>query len=526
MKRFLAACFLLSIIPASASAEFTAEQLLAAAGVKAGTEYQEVNDAFARFDKQDLTACQALLIAAKQKHPELPPGRVMFAQLLLSRNQVALARREIELEAATDPTDPEAYIILAELAVQDTRFTEASLALEQARKLADGNIVTAAGRKAKLLSRIYASLASVNEARQNWPVAQAYLSEWLKLDPQNAAGHERLGRVLFKAGKQESAYNEFELAAKSPLNTVPALSELLMGQLYEQAGNRSNATKWMNAATRMSGDNFATQMAVARWALQTNQLPEAATHAQAALALDKSSLDAMLLCGTIALLQNDRAAAEKQLEAAELQSPLNFDAGNLLALALCEEADAKKQQRALDLARANVQRFPRAAEAYATLGWVYERLGHPVEAEQALSRAVSTGPLNANGIFYIANMLERKGNNAESARLLARALESRSPFLYKEQAEKLAARLQIAARLAADQAAATKSVVADPTAVKPDVSKPDVTSPDVAKPDVTKPDVTKPDLSNIAPAKTDDKPADPKKVDPFDDLPPAKAPSK
>ncbi len=130
-----------------------------------------------------------------------------------------------------------------------------------------------------------------------------------------------------------------------------------MGQLYERAGNRANATKWMNAATRLSGDNLATQLAVARWAFQTNQLAEAATHAQAALALDAKSLDALLLSGTLALLQHDRASAEKYLETAALESPTNFEAGNLLALALCEELDTAKQQRALAIARANVDRF-------------------------------------------------------------------------------------------------------------------------------------------------------------------------
>jgi Tfp pilus assembly protein PilF len=469
MKRFWAALVLLLLVPGSASAEFTAEQLLANAGVTMGPEYQDVTEAYARFEKQDLAASEAMLIAAKQKHPELAPGRVMLAQLLLSRNQLGLARRELEQQVVADPADPEAYLLFAELALQDQRVTDANLALEQARKLIDGAGANAA-RKAKLLSRVYAGLAAVNEARQNWPVAQTYLGEWLKLDPQNPAAHERLGRILFIAGKQESAYKEFEAAAKSPTNLVPALPEILMGQLYEHAGNHANATKWMTAAIRLSGDNLATQLAVARWALQTNQLTEAATHAQAALTLDEKSFEAMLLCGTVARLQNDLSGAEKYLAAASLQSPLSFEATNLLALTLCEEADQTKRQRALGLARTNVEKNPRNSEALATLGWVYERLGQHVESEQALSRAVAAGPLSTNGAFYIANMLERKGHREDAAKLLAKALESNQPYLYKDQAEKLAARLQLAARAAADQAAAdaAKAATAKPDAAKPD----------------------------------------------------------
>jgi tetratricopeptide (TPR) repeat protein len=527
MKRFCAACVLLLLVPASARAEFTADQLLANAGVQSGPEYQSVAEAFTRFDKQDFTAAQAMLIAAKQKHPELPPGHLMLAELLLSRNQFSMGRRELELTTVSDPTDPEAFLLLGEMSAQDGRIAEANLVFEHVRKLADGSYGATPARKNKLLGRTFAGLAAVNESRQNWTQAQAYLTEWLNLDPQNAAAHERLGQVLFQLGKAESAYKEFEIAAKSPANTVPALSELLMGQLYERAGNRANATKWMNAATRLSGDNLPTQLAVARWAFQTNQLPEAATHAQAALALDAKSLDALLLCGTLALLQHDRASAEKYLETAALESPTNFEAGNLLALTLCDEVDTAKQQRALALARANVDRFPRSSEALATLGWVLQRQGRQAESEQALNRAAGAGPLNTNAIFFVATMLERQGHRAEAASLLAKALEGHQPFLYKDQAEKLVARLQVAARAAADEAAAKQAAANQPAAgqtpgVRPNPIRPDASGSTADTSASARPAVTKPDPSNSGSTKPAGSKPDPKGVDPFNDLPPVK----
>ncbi len=187
MKRFCAACVLLLLVPAGARAEFTAEQLLANAGVQSGPDYQSVAEAFTRFDKQDFPAAQAMLIAAKQKHPELPPGHLMLAELLLSRNQFSMGRRELELTTVSDPTDPEAFLLLGEMAAQDGRFAEANLVFDHVRKLADGSYGATQVRKNKLLGRTFAGLAAVNESRQNWAEAQSYLAEWLNLDPQNAA---------------------------------------------------------------------------------------------------------------------------------------------------------------------------------------------------------------------------------------------------------------------------------------------------------------------------------------------------
>ncbi len=119
-------------------------------------------------------------------------------------------------------------------------------------------------------------------------------------------------------------------------------------------------------------------------------------------------------------------------------------------------------------------------------------------------------------------MLERQGHRAEAASLIGKALESHQPFLYKDQAEKLVARLQIAARAAADQAAASQTPGVKPNPIRTDASGPTASGPIADKPEFTKPTVAKSDSGTTGPAKPADPKAEPKGVDPFNDLPPVK----
>ncbi len=100
--------------------------------------------------------------------------------------------------------------------------------------------------------------------------------------------------------------------------------------------------------------------------------------------LDAKSLRAKLLSGLIALFQKDYKAAELYFESAVLQSPKDSGASNNLALALIEQKDEAKRDRALQYAEANVQQYPKWAEGYSTYGWVLYKLGRLDEAEKAL----------------------------------------------------------------------------------------------------------------------------------------------
>jgi tetratricopeptide (TPR) repeat protein len=432
----LLAILVLATVAQAAHAQMSAEILLNLSTGDPVNQQQMVNDAVAAFNAGDLEGARTQLMAACRDHAKLPPSRVLMAYLLVSNKALSAARNELELVVVELSADPESYAMLADLAYQDGRRAEAELLFARSLRLAEA-LKDNPQRKARLLGRAHAGLAAVAEARGQWPEAREHLTAWLKNEPDNEPVHRRLATAWFHLGKPKEAYQELQTTAKADPNSGPAAAELALAEMYEQAGDQANGAKMIGAAIKRGGENLTTRLAAAEWALRADRLAEAQTHAAAALAIDEHSSDALVLSGAIARLQRESAQASKFLEAAHLEDPENFQATNLLAQVLADGSDSRDQQRALKFAKANAARYPQNAEAAATMGWVYQRLGLTRDAEVALSRALTAGTLSADGAYFAATMLQRQGRREEAAKLAAVALETKQPFLYRAQAAEI-----------------------------------------------------------------------------------------
>ena len=74
---------------------------------------------------------------AKKSTPRLAPPEVMMAQLYFDGNQPLGGIVMLERAIRRVPQDPEAYIMLAERAVNERRITEADLLFQKAVKLVE-----------------------------------------------------------------------------------------------------------------------------------------------------------------------------------------------------------------------------------------------------------------------------------------------------------------------------------------------------------------------------------------------------
>ncbi|HEX4145960.1 MAG TPA: tetratricopeptide repeat protein [Pirellulales bacterium] len=386
----------------------------------------------------DFAAARQKLNEAHEKNPRLAAPGVMLARWYLANNQIALARAELEQVVETLPDEPEAYGLLGELAWRDRRIAETELLFRESLARAQ-SIKTSAARKTEAEAQARAGLATVAEARGRWDTARDELAAWIKLDDTNPNPHQRLGQALFHLGKPKEAFTEFQTAAKANPEFVP---EIALANLYEAAGDRENATKSMDAASKRLPKNVAVRLAIANWYLEANRVARAKTQVEVALNLDPDSLEAKILAGGIARLQKDFPAAERYLEAAHLQSPTSFPASNLLALTLADQDDPAKKGRALEFARQNAEKYPQNSEALTTLGWACFRLGRWDEASRALNQALATGALNADGAYFLAKSFEREGKTADAKTLLEKAIATKRTFAYQQDAEQLIARLK------------------------------------------------------------------------------------
>lgn len=219
-----------------------------------------------------------------------------------------------------------------------------------------------------------------------------------------------------------------------------------MARLYDDAKKRDTAKKLIEAAIKEAPKDPAVLLAAAQWYLGQNDLERAKAIAEDALKLDAKSLEGKVVRGAIARVARDYAAAERFFYDAHVQSPGNFPASNSLALVLIESDGKDSQQRALEMAEANVamhrENSPQQVNALTTLAWVYYKLGRREDAEKILAQITQNNALTTDGAFYVAKLLSDRGEKDRARKILEEVLANEPMFATRPDAVDLLAKLK------------------------------------------------------------------------------------
>ena len=403
----------------------------------------DLTDAQTRFKNRDFDGALKLLKEAVKKNADLPPANVVMAQWFAQNNLVQAMRGALERAILDSPDDPEGYLFLGNIAINERRITEAAMLYEKANSLMEKMV--SEKRREILRPQVYQGLAITNQAREKWETAKSFLDLWLQLKPDSLQALQQLVQCELQMGKQEDALVLLKKIAKLDKDALPP--DTAMFRFFaqtEKARSKANTKKWLAAALTAAPQDIKTQLLAAQWNWEMGKYNEAEKHATAAREIDKSSVDANVLSGVIALFRKDYKTAEGFFEAAHLLAPTNFAASNNLALALIEqgslEKDEAKKQRALQYAEANARANQKSAEAASTYGWILFKLGRYNEAEEALRAAVSSGSFTPEMAYYLATVLtlnKRSTEEDNAKRLLEAALQSTAPFAQRDEAQKL-----------------------------------------------------------------------------------------
>lgn len=414
--------------------ELTPDELMGNSVKGRGPHLADLQDAIHRFRDREYDEARKLLEEAKKKNGKLPPPEVMMAKLFATANQVVEFRAELENCTRKWPSDPEAYVVLAEADASEGRFTAARMLYYKAVALAE-SFRENGTRKVAAQTASYGGLAAIEEAQQNWAAAKEAVAALLKIDSENATAHARMGRIQFKMNQPDEAFQSFQKATVKEENGTPA--EVAMATMYQLAGDRDKVREWLGKAVQKGDKDITTQLAVANLKLQTNQVDEAVKHVEAARKIDPQNLDAKILGGIIARKQRDFDKARKYLESAHVQSPSNTTVMNHLALVLLEIGGEAERRRAQEFAEINFRSNSSSPEAAGTLGWVYYRLGRVNEANNYLAAAVRAKNGSPDLYYYIATVYSKMGRGTEAAGILDAALKSSGIFFYRKDAESL-----------------------------------------------------------------------------------------
>ncbi|MEM9351633.1 MAG: tetratricopeptide repeat protein [Planctomycetota bacterium] len=415
--------------------EFGAKELVGDAVSFSNRDYPNVDKAIQRFRNGDIQGAREFLEIARSETKRLPPVDLILAKMQIAARNVKAAMISLERVVTEEPSDPEAYLIMANQAFGQGRTTEASALFEYAAPIVEG-FTSNNKRRSRFDVQLLAGRSAVLERREKWDQALELLLKWKEIDPDNAAALQRLAVTYFRLGKAKESFNHFKMARE--ISDRAPYPYVALGNLFTQDGDIEKARKAYERAYEETGGERSTSQAYAGWLIQQRELDKANEIATALLAQDESAVEALLLSGLIAQMRGDSERAEELLNKVLAVSPGNESATNWLALLLAARDDTTSQQKALRHAQLNARGYPNNAQANITLAWVLFKLGRTQESRAALQKGAQSGSLTPDSSYFVARMLAEQNSKPNARQILEQVVgKTANLFVYREQAEKL-----------------------------------------------------------------------------------------
>jgi predicted Zn-dependent protease len=403
-------------------------------------KYTDVDEAIKRFINRDVLAARQFLEAAKKKDPALPPVDMLLAKMYFLGGNAPAGRASLEKTATDTPDDPEPVILLADQALAQGRIIEADALYDRALQLT-GKFNGAAKRKRNFEIRSRAGRASVEQRRKNWDVAVDDLQALLKIDPDNAVAHYRLGQTLFMQNKFNDGYAQFKDARSKDKNLPdPDVATALMYDQLKIGGKTAKTQQFFDRAMTTNKSDPATVTAYAQWLIKQGT-PETLPKAEALLAdarkANPGNLNLLILSGVAARMGKKMKPAEDYFIEALGIAPANSDVINQLALLLIEQPGQPQHERALQFAGMNAQINAQNSDAQITLAWVLYSVGRLEDAQQALRQGLNLGNLSPDSSYLVGKILMDQNKAEPAKQLLKGSLEQESPgiFIYRQEAQ-------------------------------------------------------------------------------------------
>lgn len=438
----LAATFASPAQAQNAQSQLTMENLIGSAVSDLGPKYSDVQSAIDRFSMGDVRGAYDFLNNAKLKHPHLPPPDVTLAKMQIAAGNVGPGRALLERATKDYRDDPEAYLMIADIAFREGQFTASdalyTLAAELVEKMTGNE-----KRKRAFTIATHAGKAAVAERRGQFEEAKVHLTAWVEADPESATAHHRLGTTLFRMAKTQEeykqAYDEFNRARQ--LNPELPHPDVTSAKLFHQMQQQEKARQFFERAVEMDGDNPDTLFAYAQWLMEIGEAPAALQPLRNARLLKPENPQLLLFSGVAAKMAGNIDEAEQFLKDAHFHAPDSQDVLNQLALTLAESSDETKRQRALKFAQVSAALHQQDPESAVTLGYALYKNRRLQEAERTIQNALRMGELNSDSSYLIARILFENGKPEQAGQILDSVVDQEGIFVHRDEAQQLRAQI-------------------------------------------------------------------------------------
>lgn len=333
--------------------------------------------------KQPQRAAGLLDRASAETNPQLD---VLRARVLTAEGKTDQAVTAYQNVLQTSPNDLRARADMAALLVTLKRFDDARTALHDGLQQSPGN------------PALLGALVGVDLKQSGIETALATAAA-LRTDPQNLpAANSLAGDAWLTIGDMKKAAAAYTAAYR--LNPSSELVTKAANALAK-SGNANQAEGLLSGWVANHADDIAAQAVLSSLELQSNNLVDAEAHLNAVLALRRNDTATMNNLAWVLEQKGQHEEAKRLAERAYFQSPV--------------------------------------PEVGDTLGWILARQGENDKALMLLSQAVTnlTGNAKAAAQYHYAWALNAAGRNDEAKAQLHAALDSKSDFTDRDDAQKL-----------------------------------------------------------------------------------------
>lgn len=393
------------------------------------------------FKNSDFNGSLEKLKEICKSQPQLAPPRIILAQWLARAQMADAVRLSLDMATIETPEDPEAYLLLGEIALRQRERAAAALFFEKGATLLQ-KYSTNADRKRLMQISLFRTLTALAEVREDWTRMEQMIDQRIALEGKLPLLLRQKAVALFRQKRDQDSLNLLYEADKLEENAenkgMPA--DAIFSQLCLSRGDedsRKQAKVFLESALKKNPNSKDVLGLSVSMRMAENDISEARQLADKLLSDDPQSVPAKRLVATIALFQKDYATAEKLFQEVVVATPSDTQSTNGLALALCEQDDKAKLQRAAEYAAENVRKENRNADFLGTLGWIFFKAGDMQRAGQALQQAAAQGNITSQTAYYLAEFLKKDGKNDQAKQILEAALKNTRPFAKRADATAL-----------------------------------------------------------------------------------------
>ena len=105
-------------------------------------------------------------------------------------------------------------------------------------------------------------------------------------------------------------------------------------------------------------------------------------------------------------------------------------------MALVQQDDKAKQQKAIELAQVNARQYQNDQQALTTLAWACHRLGREDDSRKLMTRAAKNRNMTADMVYFYSRIAAQSERIEKVKPALQRAIDSDGRFLLRREAEK------------------------------------------------------------------------------------------